>query len=131
MADTRIHAFAVTPQRHDDQPDEPIGGPVPFSNELRAVLAETDAAAKFSRRTEIAFDVDRTSRTNTMRDLIMTFAFGTGRASITAARSIAVALSRAMDRRSTSSPGGSRTIVCGGHSPSCDSAPPHVACRDR
>jgi hypothetical protein len=100
MASTRVYAFAVSPHRGGQDDFVPVGGQVPLSGELKTVLEESDSGAKFDTRTVIAFDVDRKTRANAMRDLVRSFAFGKPRESATAAVGIATALALAMDRRS-------------------------------
>jgi hypothetical protein len=103
MAFEHVHAFFVAPERHQDEPSQPRGGRIDVTPELEAMLTESYASAQFDRRTEVAFAVDATTRTNEMRDLVMAYAFGTDEDADDSAGEIARRLATAMDRRSTPS----------------------------
>lgn len=96
-----VFAYAVAPQKNTNDPATPEGGSVPVSAELRTVLTESNEAAQFHRKTEIAFEVDTATRTNEVRDWVMTLAFGTPREAAAVSLDLARRLSTAMDQRST------------------------------
>jgi hypothetical protein len=69
--------------------------------ELRSIIYDNIASAAFDKRTQIDFDVDPSTRTNEVRDYVMSFAFGDGADGRVAALCIARRLAGAMDNRST------------------------------
>jgi hypothetical protein len=97
----RLHAYAISPQRGANDTYEPEGGAVAINEELRRVISENLTSAAFDSRTRVDFDVDTATRTNHVRDLIVTYAFGEPAQGRAAAVALASRLSTAMDLRST------------------------------
>lgn len=97
----RLHAYAVSPQKGAATIPDPDGGAITLSGELRSVINSNLTAAKFERRTAIDFDVNTTTRTNEVRDLITDYAFGQPATAKSAAIGLAKRLCAAMDHRST------------------------------
>lgn len=97
----RLHAYAVFPQHHLDDPEVPVGGAVAINADLRAVMDANMADAKFDQQPLVDFEVDTQTRTNEARDAIMAFAFGEAATAKAAAVELALRLSQAMDRRSS------------------------------
>jgi hypothetical protein len=97
----RLHAYSVSPKRGADRVPEPVGGAVAINDELRRVIDQNLASARFDSRTVVDFQVDPATRTNEVRDLILRYTFGDPGAARPAALALARRLSAAMDLRST------------------------------
>jgi len=97
----RLHAYAVFPQRGSTQAYQPDGGSVAVNDALRQVIEENLDSANFGSRTRVDFDVNTSTRTNEVRDLVLQYAFGEPAAARAAAVSLTRRLANAMDLRST------------------------------
>jgi hypothetical protein len=97
----RVYAFAVTPQRRadDDQREEPIGGAIKLTQQLRELVE--NAFAKIGRGVlaTVDFELDAT-RGHPVRDDVLAVAFGSTNAPRAAAGRLALRLSDTMDNRS-------------------------------
>lgn len=97
----RLHAYAVFPMRGADEAVAPEGGAVTITAALKAILAESEAAARFDNRTLVDFEMpEDDSRVNDVRELVIGFGFRDGAAVKQAAQGIATKLGNAMDMRS-------------------------------
>ena len=96
----RLHAFTVQPSRTAEASVPPAGGEVRVSKELTNVLNQNVRVARLDQRTLVDFQVDPVTRTNETRKLVLSYAFGDSQAADTAADSLALRLSNAMDFRS-------------------------------
>jgi hypothetical protein len=96
----RLHAFAVSPQRTAETPTPPSGGAIAISGDLRSAFTDLGDAARTDARTEVDFQVDTTTRTNDVRDLLLAFGFGSPSGAKAAAVALARKLASSMDRRS-------------------------------
>lgn len=96
----RVHAFAVDPSRTVDHDAATQGGAIDVSNALVQAFARNYAAAKFDQRALVDFNVDPQTRTNTVRDAIVRYAFEDDQVADDAASTLALMLSEAMDLRS-------------------------------
>jgi hypothetical protein len=96
----RLHAYSIVPARTADDEMEPRGGAIKPSAELRSAMDNNRSRAKFHKCTQVGFVVDPTSRTNDVRDDVMTYGFGEAASAKSAALRLATLLGRAMDRRS-------------------------------
>jgi len=97
----RLHAYKVMPQRTADEFTPSDGGAVRPTADLKSVMESNLQDARFSERPTIDFNVDEISRTNQVRNAVMSFAFGEGATARAAALLLAEKLALAMDRRST------------------------------
>ena len=97
----RLYAYAISPRRGASGAYEAEGGAVTINDELRRVIDENLASAAFDSRTRVDFDVETASRTNQVRDLVVSHAFGEPAQARAAAAALASRLSSAMDLRST------------------------------
>jgi hypothetical protein len=96
----RVHAFTVEPSRTLESAPPPAGGRIAITSELQGALERNLKSACFDSRTAVDFDVDPATRTNVVRDEVMSYAFGSDDAADTVADSLANRLSQAMDLRS-------------------------------
>ncbi|MBI3462302.1 MAG: hypothetical protein HY000_04470 [Planctomycetes bacterium] len=97
----RLHAYSIIPQKSAEELSEPDGGAVAINDELRRVITDNVTSARFDSRTVVDFQVDPTTRTNQVRDMIVQYAFGQPAEARAAALALAKRLSAAMDFRST------------------------------
>lgn len=97
----RLHAYAVSPQKGAEEVSDPEGGAVAINEELRRVIGENLTSARFDSRTLVDFQVDPNTRTNEVRDLVLSYTFGEPATAKAAALALAKRLSMAMDLRST------------------------------
>ena len=95
----RLHAYFVLPQK-DTPKTDPEGGEVSINTTLRSIIKDNLQSARFDSRTLVDFDVDTTTRSNTVRDLILEYAFADQTAATVAAIGLARRLATAMDNRS-------------------------------
>jgi hypothetical protein len=96
----RVHAFAVDPTRTAAHEDIPLGGRADITPEITQAFARNYSLASFRQRALVDFEVDPQTRTNQIRDAVMTYAFGDDEAADEASNQLATELSRAMDLRS-------------------------------
>jgi len=96
----RVNAYSVAPSRREEPPVEPEGGSVKLNRNLKNVIEENLKSASFDQRTTVDFQLDPNTRTNAIRDAVLTYAFKTGAPVQTAAKTLARQLSAAMDLRS-------------------------------
>lgn len=97
----RLHAYSVFPQRTAEEQIPIVGGAVRVTADLRSVMESNLLDADFERQPTVDFNVDETTRTNEVRDLVMAFAFGDGSPARAAALRLAERLADAMDLRSS------------------------------
>lgn len=97
----RLHAYSAEPQKGAEEIIDPEGGAVTINGGLRAVIQNNLSSANFTSRTTVEFDVDTTSRTNEVRDLVIDYAFGEPATAKAGSLELARRLSEAMDHRST------------------------------
>lgn len=97
----RLHAYSVLPQKGVDRFVDPDGGAVSINSELRNVIDDNLSSAKFDTRTVVDFDVDASTRTNDVRDIVVDYAFGQPATAKAGSLELARRLSHAMDHRST------------------------------
>ncbi len=95
-----MHAYSVSPSRTAETVVEPEGGAVAVTAELRRVIQENINSAEFDSRTVVDFQVEPTTRSNQIRDLILAFGFGGPAGARAAALSLARRLAQGMDQRS-------------------------------
>ncbi|SRR5216683_1105163 len=97
----RVHAYSVEPERTAETASSPYGGGITVSTEIERALE--DAATQSSLQHPIAVDlqVDTTTRTSYVRDLMLVFAFGSKPKADAAGLGFAGRLSQAMDLRSS------------------------------
>jgi hypothetical protein len=98
----RVHAYAVEPQRKEEEPVQPPGAEQELTSELRAALDQNMRLARFDRRTPVDFRIDPETRENSIRSLVMSYGFGDRASADKAAAKLAFHLSTAMDRRTES-----------------------------
>jgi hypothetical protein len=96
----RVYAFTVEPTRTIGNTIAPEGGKIGLTQKLVDALESNISKAKFEKRTSIAFQVDTATRTNEVRNLILSYTFGESSTSSAAALKLASKLSNAMDFRS-------------------------------
>lgn len=101
MSIFRLHAYSVEPTRTTVTTIAPVGGEIRSTPELEHALNRSIRTARFGDRTLVDFQVDTTTRSNEVRDLVLSYAFGDDEAASTAAESLASRVSNAMDLRST------------------------------
>ncbi|HEX4961872.1 MAG TPA: hypothetical protein VF173_13595 [Thermoanaerobaculia bacterium] len=97
----RLHAYSVVPQRTAEEQIPVVGGAIRVNADLRSIMESNLQAADFPRQPTVDFNVDETTRTNEVRDLVMAFAFGDGSPARAAALRLAERLAGAMDLRSS------------------------------
>src|SRR5687768_8315095 len=97
----RLHAYSVVPQRTSEEETPIVGGAVRLTADLRSVMETNFRDADFSRQFTVDFNVDDATRTNEVRDLVMSFGFGEGASARAAAVRLAERLANAMDHRSS------------------------------
>ena len=99
---SRLYAFAITPRKgRVDEDYSPDGGALLITAELRSIIYDNIISAAFDKRTLIDFAVDPTTRSNEVRDHVMSFAYADAPEGRAAALDIARRLAGAMDNRST------------------------------
>jgi hypothetical protein len=96
---SQLHAFAVEPMRTTDLEEAPAGGRVEVTAALGRVLDRANAAARFDTRTRVAFRVPPDTRTNEVRDLLLSYGFGDNVEADQAAAVLAGRLAHSMDQR--------------------------------
>lgn len=97
----RVYAFTVLPQRgvEDESWIDPVGGPVAITLPLKEVIQSAFEKAARGVRTTVDFELDAT-RTNVVREDVLTVAFGATKAPGAAGARLASRLSQTMDNRS-------------------------------
>jgi hypothetical protein len=97
----RVCAYSVEPERTARTLAVPFGGSITVTAQIRTALE--DAASQSTSQRPIAVDlqVDVTTRTSDIRDMIMDFAFGNKPKAEKAGSALAAKLSHAMDLRSS------------------------------
>jgi len=96
----RLYAFTVKPSRTSRSSTPIEGGIVTITKELRKLINDSISTANFNKRSEIAFVTDQTTRTNPIRDNIISVAYNSDDLALAASYELASALSNAMDQRS-------------------------------
>lgn len=96
----RVHAFAVKPRRTSDIRDQMVGGPIKISNEISSLIDENIEESDFLNQSEIAFNFSGPERSNSTRDLVISYGYDDEEKSNLAAQLLAQKLSLAMDKRS-------------------------------
>lgn len=96
----RLFAFTVQPSRTTATATTSDGGPIEITPKLRSLIHDSIQAADFPSRLSVVFAVDQTTRTNQVRDAVLSVAFASSEAALSSAKDLAAALSAAMDRRS-------------------------------
>jgi len=98
LANPRVYAYSIPPQRDEPSPVQPRCAQVTDRDVLRSI-AEAKEEAKFDGRTLVTFNLDPATRTCSMREALMRFGFGQTRSIRAAADEMAMRLSTAMDQR--------------------------------
>ena len=74
----RVHAFAVVPSRtaEEEKRVKPKGGEVEITESLKQAINANIKAAKFDNKARVDFQVDQKTRTNAVRDAVVSYGFG-------------------------------------------------------
>lgn len=97
---TKVHAFYVNPARTLMGDLPPEGGEIEITSSLEAAIFSNISKADFNKQISVDFDLDPDTRTNDIRELILTYAFQDSDEANQAAFNLSSALSNAMDLRS-------------------------------
>jgi hypothetical protein len=96
---TRLYAYSIEPLKNVEAAPRPEGGAARLTSELRSIFESLGNSAEAN--IKVDFQVDQTSRTNSVRDEMMRFGFGSGAEARSAAAALAARLGSVMDRRSS------------------------------
>jgi hypothetical protein len=97
----RVYAYAVEPERTAGTGSPPFGGSITVSAEIERALDDAATQSSLQRPIAVDFQVDATTRTSDVRDLIIDLGFGDKPKADKAASAFAARLSHAMDLRSS------------------------------
>lgn len=101
MSIFRVCAYAVEPARTAATGPSPFGGSITVSTQIERALQDAASQSSLQRPIAIDLQVDPTTRTSDVRDLILDFAFANKSKADSAGLALATKLSHAMDLRSS------------------------------